>query len=339
MSLLEIDGSFGEGGGQILRTSLSLSLLTGKAFRIDRIRAGREKPGLLRQHLTAVEAAARAGGAKVEGAEVGSRCLTFVPGPVRAGGYRFAVGTAGSATLVLQTVLPALMLASGESTLTLEGGTHNPAAPPFDFLARTFLPLIERMGPRVKLDFERYGFYPAGGGCFRVAIRPVEKLTPLHLGERGEVVSRRILALVVNLPFHIAQREAETVAARLEWGPETIAKRSAKESLSAGNVVMVEVGSAEVNEMFTGFGQRGVTAEEVAAGAANEALEYLSSTAVAGEHLADQLLLPMAIAGAGSFTAVKLNLHARTNMEVIARFLPVRFRTDVESGCVRVQIS
>lgn len=339
MSLLEIDGSFGEGGGQILRTSLSLSLLTGKAFRIDRIRAGREKPGLLRQHLTAVEAAARIGGAKVEGAEVGSKCLTFVPGPVRAGDYRYAVGTAGSATLVFQTVLPALMLASGESTLTLEGGTHNPAAPPFDFLERTFLPLIERMGPRVKLDFERYGFYPAGGGRFRATITPVEKLTPLHLGERGEILSRRILALVVNLPFHIARREAETAAARLNWGPETHAKRASKESLSAGNVVTVEAGSADVTEMFTGFGQRGVSAEDVASRAADEALEYLASTAVAGEHLADQLLLPMAIAGAGTFTAVKLNLHARTNMEVIARFLPVRFETSAEARCVRVQIS
>ncbi len=327
MSLIEIDGSFGEGGGQILRTSLSLSLLTGKAFRIDRIRAGREKPGLLRQHLTAVEAAARVGGAKVEGAEAGSKCLTFVPGPVRAGEYRFAVGTAGSATLVLQTVLPALMLASGESTLTLEGGTHNPAAPPFDFLERTFVPLLERMGPRVKLEFERYGFYPAGGGRFRAIISPVPKLAPLELGARGEVVSRRIVAMVANLPFHIALRELETAADLLNWGPETHVKRSTKDSISPGNTVMVEIGSGEVTEMFTGFGQRGVTAEQVASGAVDEAREYLASTAAAGEHLADQLLLPMALAGAGSFTAVKLNLHARTNMEVIRRFL------DVEFGC------
>ena len=141
--MIRIDGSFGEGGGQILRTSLSLSLATGKAFRIEKVRAGRERPGLLRQHLTAVLAAAEVGGAEVQGATLGSTELTFSPGPIRAGEYRFSVGTAGSGTLVFQTVLPALMLASEPSRIAIEGGTHNIAAPPFDFLARTFLPLLE----------------------------------------------------------------------------------------------------------------------------------------------------------------------------------------------------
>ena len=158
--MIRIDGSFGEGGGQILRTSLSLSLATGKAFRIEKVRAGRERPGLLRQHLTAVLAAAEVGGAEVQGATLGSTELAFSPGPIRAGEYRFSVGTAGSGTLVFQTVLPALMLASEPSRVVIEGGTHNTAAPPFDFLARTFVPLLERMGPKVQLQFERYGFYP-----------------------------------------------------------------------------------------------------------------------------------------------------------------------------------
>src|SRR5262245_60850976 len=154
--MIRIDGSFCEGGGQILRTSLSLSLATGKPFRIEKIRAGRERPGLLRQHLTAVLAAAEVGAAEVEGATLGSAALTFSPGKVRPGEYRFTIGTAGSGTLVFQTILPALMLASKPSSVTIEGGTHNSAAPPFDFLAGTFLPLLERMGPKVRLQFERY---------------------------------------------------------------------------------------------------------------------------------------------------------------------------------------
>ena len=204
--MIRIDGSFGEGGGQILRTSLSLSLATGKPFRIEKIRAGRERPGLLRQHLTAVLAAAEVGGAEVDGATLGSTELTFSPGYVRSGEYKFSVGTAGSGTLVFQTILPALMLASEPSRLVIEGGTHNTAAPPFNFLARTFLPLVEYMGVKVQPQFERYGFYPVGGGRFRAEVHPVEALNGIQIGERGEINSRRAIAVFANLPRHIAQR-------------------------------------------------------------------------------------------------------------------------------------
>ena len=336
---IRIDGSQGEGGGQILRTSLSLSLVTGKPFRIDNIRAGREKPGLLRQHLTAVLAAAEVGGAQVEGAVLGSTALTFSPGAVRPGEYRFAVGTAGSGTLVFQTILPALVLAAAPSQVTIEGGTHNHAAPPYHFLARSFLPLVERMGPRIQLRFERYGFYPAGGGRFSAGIQPVGKLAPIEIGVRGEIASRRVIAIVANLPRHIAQREAETAAGILAWTADTHVIEMTRESAGPGNVVMVEVASPDVTEIFTAFGQLGVSAEKVASGAAREACQYLASNAAAGEHLTDQLLLPMALAGAGSFTALKLNLHARTNMEVIARFLPVRFETDEQPDATRVTVS
>src|SRR5262249_21779317 len=149
-SMITIDGSFGEGGGQILRTSLALSLVTGQPFHIEKIRAGRKQPGLLRQHLTAVKAAAQISQAQVEGEKIGSTQLTFAPGSLMAGEYAFAVGTAGSATLVLQTILPALLRANAPSRLTLEGGTHNPFAPPFNFLTKAFLPLIRRMGARVE---------------------------------------------------------------------------------------------------------------------------------------------------------------------------------------------
>src|SRR5882762_6595662 len=158
--MITIDGSEGEGGGQMLRSSLALSLVTGQPFRIERIRAKRQKPGLLRQHLTAVEAAKAVGCAEVVGASLGSQTIEFRPGPVTPGNYRFAVGTAGSATLVLQTVLPSLLTASGPSTLTLEGGTHNPLAPPFDFLDRSFLPAIRQMGASVELELRNPGFYP-----------------------------------------------------------------------------------------------------------------------------------------------------------------------------------
>jgi RNA 3'-terminal phosphate cyclase (ATP) len=335
--LIQIDGTFGEGGGQILRTSLSLSLVTGKAFRIDNIRAGRPKPGLLRQHLTAVLAAAEVSGAEVDGAVLGSKCLTFSPGKVRPGNYRFAVGTAGSGTLVFQTVLPALMLASGPSKLVIEGGTHNHAAPPYHFLARSFVPLVERMGPKIQLQFERYGFYPAGGGRFSAEIRPVEALTGLELAPRGEVTSRRVIAVSANLPRHIVVREVETAAGMLSWGQETHVTEMTRESIGPGNVVMIEVGSAEVTEIFTAFGQLGVSAEKVASDAAREAREYLASQAAAGEHLTDQLLLPLALAGRGCFASLKMNLHARTNVEVIAKFLPVRFVVTEAEGYSRIE--
>ena len=189
--MITIDGSEGEGGGQILRTSLALSLITGQPFRMERIRVKRQKPGLLRQHLTAVEAAKTVGCGQVEGAEMNSQTLEFRPGPVTPGNYRFAVGTAGSATLVLQTVLPSLLTASGRSTLTLEGGTHNPLAPPFDFLARSFMPLIHRMGPSVELELRRPGFYPAGGGRFHARIEPVKRLAKFAIMERGAILRRR----------------------------------------------------------------------------------------------------------------------------------------------------
>jgi RNA 3'-terminal phosphate cyclase (ATP) len=335
--LIRIDGTYGEGGGQILRTSLSLSLVTGKPFRIENIRAGREKPGLLRQHLTAVLAAAEVSGAETEGATLGSSCLTFTPGAVRSGEYRFAVGTAGSSALVFQTVLPALMLARGASKIAMEGGTHNMAAPPYEFLLRSFMPLIESMGPKVRLRFERYGFYPAGGGRFSAEIEPVATLTPFHAGERGEITSRRVIAVVANLPRHIAQREVETAASMLNWGTDTQVIESTRESSGPGNATMIEIGTANATAIFTGFGQLGVSAEKVADSAAREAREYLVSKALACEHLTDQLLLPMALAGAGSFTAVKVNLHARTNMEVIAKFLPVRFDTAVSDGFTRIE--
>jgi RNA 3'-terminal phosphate cyclase (ATP) len=336
---VRIDGSFGEGGGQILRTSLSLSLVTGKSFRIVNIRANRQKPGLLRQHLTSVLAAAEVGDGKVDGALLGAKALTFVPGRVRAGDYRFAIGTAGSGTLVLQTILPALMTASAPSRIEIEGGTHNPAAPPFDFLQRSFLPLVEQMGPTVKVELLRYGFYPAGGGRFVAEITPCAQLQPITVGERGEITRRRVVAVVANLPYHIARRELDTVAKLLDWEAECLSSEDTKNSVSPGNLVMIELRSSAVTEIFTAFGKLGVSAEDVATDAAEQARAYLKSNAAVGEHLADQLLLPMALAGGGSFTAFGLNMHAKTNMHVIQQFLAVQFDVREQNGfsCVSVR--
>lgn len=324
--MITIDGSSGEGGGQILRTSLALALVTGKAFSMDRIRANRSNPGLQRQHLTAVQAAAQVGRARVEGAALKSRQITFEPQAVRPGEYPFRVGSAGSATLVLQTVLPALLLADGPSQLVLEGGTHNIYAPPFDFLHEAFLPLLNRMGPRVEAALERPGFYPAGGGRMRVAVEPRPPLRPIELLDRGKIVNRRVRGIVSRLPRHIAEREVDTALRKLGW-PGDCGGVEEVDSPGPGNVVIIEVHCEHVTEVFTGFGQRGVPAEKVAAGAAREARRYLDAGVPVGEHLADQLLLPLALAGGGRFRTLPPTPHTTTNIATLKHFLDARITT------------
>lgn len=333
---LHIDGSQGEGGGQILRTSLALSMITGTPVRIDKIRARRAKPGLMRQHLTSVLAAAKVSNAHVQGAEVGSREITFTPSGVEAGVYHFSVGTAGSTTLILQTVLPVLLLASGPSRLTLEGGTHNPMAPPFEFLDRTFLPLVRRMGPRVEITLERAGFYPAGGGRLEAVIHPAG-LAPLDLLERGEIRSRRGTVLLANLPGHIAERELRHLAQQTSWPEGTLEIRQI-DSAGPGNAVVLELAFDAVTEVFSGFGAVGVAAEKVADQAVQEMRTYLAAGVPVGEHLADQLLLPLALAGGGSFRTVPLSLHAKTQVDLIPRFLDVRIEVEEEGASRLVRV-
>jgi RNA 3'-terminal phosphate cyclase (ATP) len=322
--MITIDGTMGEGGGQVLRTSLALSLVTGTPFRIENIRAGRGKPGLLRQHLTAVKAAAAIGQAEVEGAELGSRRLTFRPTTVRPGDYTFSVGTAGSASLVLQTVLPPLLTASGPSTLALEGGTHNPLAPPFDFIASAFLPLLRRMGATVDAHLERPGFYPAGGGRFVVTIEPARALSALELLARGDVRRTRARAIVANLPRHIADRELHVVQRRLGWDASCLEVVAVDDARGPGNVVMLDIESEHVTEVFTGFGERNVRAEAVAERAADAARRYLAAGVPVGRQLADQLLVPLALARGGAFRTLALTRHTTTNIEVIQHFTDVR---------------
>src|SRR5712691_6074621 len=330
---ITIDGSEGEGGGQILRTALALSLVTGRPFRIEGIRAGRKKPGLLRQHMTAVNAATEVSGARVSGADLGSRTLTFEPSQVRGGDYRLAVGTAGSATLVLQTVLPALLFAREPSRLTLEGGTHNPNAPPFDFLAKTFLPILRRMGASVEVSLETHGFYPAGGGRFTASIEATPTLTRISILERGET-RLHARALVSSLGENIAKRELSVVRERLGIDRVLCRVETVEPSVGPGNVVMIVIEEQTVSEVVTGFGVKGVSAEKVAEEACDEARAYLAAAVPVGIHLADQLLIPMALAGGGMFRTLKPTAHTMTNAAVIRRFLDVSVAVEHEGNDV-----
>jgi RNA 3'-terminal phosphate cyclase (ATP) len=327
---ITIDGSEGEGGGQLLRSALSLSLVTRRPFRIERIRAGRKKPGLLRQHLTAVQAAARVGCARLAGAELASQSLSFEPSEIRPGDYEFAVGTAGSATLVFQTLLPALLQVRAASRVTVEGGTHNPAAPPFDFFTSTFLPILGRMGASVTGTLERCGFYPAGGGRITFDVAACAALRPVTLLHRGST-QVRARGLVASLPESIAKREMSIVRERLGLERHLCRIETIDGSIGPGNVLLIIVEGESTTEVVTGFGVKGVTAEKVASDACDEVERYLRSDVPVGTHLADQLLIPMALAGGGSFRTLAPSAHTQTNANVVRRFLDVPITLDAEA--------
>lgn len=330
--MLSLDGSIGEGGGQILRTAIACSLLTGVPFRIEKIRAARRKPGLLPQHLAAVTAAAEIANAETEGAILGSKTLTFQPGEVRAGGYHFDIGTAGSTGLVLQTVLVPLLSSDEESQLVIEGGTHNEGAPPFEFLALSFAALLRRMGADLTLSLERPGFYPVGGGRIRVRVGKAN-WRRLELRERGAIRSVRASALVSRLPLSIAQRELAVVEQTLGWSEECLTA-SAVEADGPGNALILVVESEQVTEVFTGFGRRGLPAEEVASKAVEETRRYLDAGVAVDMHLADQLLVPLTQSGGGSFFTVEPSTHFASNADVIGRF----FDVDLEIRSMRANV-
>jgi RNA 3'-terminal phosphate cyclase (ATP) len=326
--MIIIDGSQGEGGGQILRTALALSILTKQPVRIEHIRAKRAKPGLLRQHLTAVQAAVVVSGGHAEGAEIGSRALTFSPGEVTGGNYHFAIGTAGSCTLVLQTILLPLLQADSESTVTVTGGTHNPSAPPVDFLQRAFLPLLKRMGANIDVELKKYGFFPVGGGEIVARIQPCPALHGIELCERGERRHSFAEAYIANLPVHVAERELKTVGDLMSWRKNQLFVRELARQNGVGNALSLSLEHEHITEVFTGFGERGVPAEAVAKTACKEALDYIASQAAVDPHLADQLLLPLALAGGGRFTMPAPTQHFTTNAAVIGKFLAVRAQVE-----------
>lgn len=338
--MIHIDGSMGEGGGQILRTSLALSMCTGKAFQMNDIRIRRRKPGLLRQHLTAVNAAVSICGAEVRGAEISSKTLEFSPGTVKPGRYRFAVGTAGSATLVLQTVLPPLLGAGKGSTLELEGGTHNPWAPPFHFIQQAFFPMLDSMGASCGAELNQWGFYPAGGGRFTVKLTPPEGgLKTLELTDRGKLVRAEVLSAVSKVPWEIADDEARQIAKNVRF-PVDQARAENVPSPGPGNVAMLSMEFEHSRALFTGFGELGVSRKEVANRVSVAANQFYKSGTTVDGHLADQLLIPFALAGGGSFTTVKPTPHTTTNIEVIAKFLDVHITCgETSSGVWRIRVA
>ena len=329
---LTLDGSQGEGGGQILRTSLALSMVTGRPLHIQRIRAGRPKPGLMRQHLTCVQAALAVCGGTADGAALGSTDLRFTPGPVQAGDWHFQVPGAGSCLLVLQTVLPALMLAPGPSRVRLGGGTHNPWAPPFDFVQHAYAPLLARLGARLDLQLARRGFHPGGGGDLRATIHPAPGgLTPVDLPAPGPLQASWAEALAPGLDRRIAKRELDAVGAQMGWTFESGQLRVAPspDHEGPGNALLVVLQQEHVTEVFCSLGEHGVASEKVASRLAREVRAYQASGAALGEHLADQWMLPLALAvwqsgRAAQYTASQWSRHSSTNAQVIADWLPVR---------------
>jgi RNA 3'-terminal phosphate cyclase (ATP) len=334
--VITIDGSTGEGGGQILRGSLALSAVSGQPFRIENIRKRRERPGLMRQHLTAVKAAQRVCNARVEGAEIGSLTLEFHPGPRASGHFELNIGSAGSTALVLQAILPALATLDDVSTVILEGGTHNPLAPTCDYFVGTLLPLLERIGWNVDLKLSRHGFYPAGGGKLTVQVRPRREARTFSLLERGERVSHSAVALLANLPRNIGERELATLRHKLNW--ETGLEIKHVESDGPGNVVMCAIAFEHVREQFTAFGEKRVAAERVADLAAEETLVYLASLAPVGPHLADQLLVPLALAKGGVYRTSEWTPHAESQRELLRVFLGATVRVAPFQHFVEVEV-
>jgi len=323
--MIHLDGSQGEGGGQILRTALALSIVTGRSFRLTHIRAARPKPGLMRQHLACVQAAARIGSARVDGAGLGVTELTFEPGELVPGRHEFRIGSAGSTLLVLQTILPPLMLADRPSEIVLEGGTHNPFAPPFPFIAAAFLPLLRRLGFRVTARLEHAGFYSSGGGRCHFEIEPVEYGAVLALEAPESLLESRAnlsaLVCLSGLSPTVAEREFEIVREGFGILPDQCELDACIGSVGPGNTVHVRVGQDDFSEVFTGFGAPHVRSEEVARGVVDAVEAFRATGAPVGEQLADQLLLPLALGQGGQFVTVAPSAHTCTNAEVIREFL------------------
>ncbi len=314
-----IDGEKGEGGGQVLRTALGLSVVTGKAFQMKNIRGKRKRPGLLRQHLTAVHAAAAIGGARVQGAEIKSGELEFIPATIQAGTYHFAIGTAGSCSLVFQAILPALLMAGAASNVTIEGGTHNPFAPTFDYLRSTFFPVLQAMGVHVEAELVRPGFYPAGGGKIRISFDPPLKLTPVRFSKLSRAHCRAEV-ICADLPDHIGRRELAIIKKKLKTD-EAENSFINYSQCGPGNVVSIFVQSDQLTETFVAFGEKHVRAERVAKRLVGQVKKYVQTGVAVGPYLADQLLIPMALAGEGDFLSCKPTQHTLTNIEVIQQFL------------------
>jgi RNA 3'-terminal phosphate cyclase (ATP) len=331
---LPIDGSYGEGGGQILRTALALSAILGVGIRIDNIRAKRRNPGLAPQHLTCVQAAAKICGARVEGARIGSTQLTFIPGEIKPGRYLFDVAekrpSAGSVTLIFQAIYLPLALSDGESEVILRGGTHVPWSPPAHYLQQVFVPVASRFGLKADVEISKWGFYPKGGGEIRVKIHP-SKLNPASIVERGSLLKIRGISACANLPISIAERQRKAVERKLSGLGETEIETFSVRSRGPGTVMFL---TAEFEGSLAGFsslGERGKPAERVGEEAADELLEFLRANSALDPHAADQIIPIMALAGGRSaITTPRITQHLLTNVWLVERLTDVRFKVNGE---------
>lgn len=343
--MIEIDGSYGEGGGQVLRTSLSLAAITGVPITIAGIRAGRKKPGLAAQHLTAVRAAARICHAKLRGDALGSMMLEFIPGSsVQSGHYTFDVteaqqgGSAGAIALVLQTVLLPLSLAAADSQVTLRGGTHVSFSPTMTYIEQVYLPMLHRMGLETRAKLHAWGWYPQGGGEMQIQVSGARTISGLNLGERGELQQIRGLAVVTELPSHIPQRMANRADNLLrQAGLKASIKALREKGVAPGAGIFL---TAEYKNSLTGFGGLGrlrIPAEQVADIACQQLLDFHQTGAPVDEHLADQLLLPAALASEVShYRASKITTHLTTNAAIIEQFGLARATVDEVEKTVAV---
>lgn len=321
--MIELDGSFGEGGGQILRTSLALALLTDKAFHLRNIRAGRPKPGLQPQHLMSVRAASTIGYAQTRGATRDSSDLVFEPGQLKPGKYHFDIGTAGATGLVLQTVYLPLALAAAASELTLVGGTHVKTSPSFHFLDTTWRRYLELLGLRLKLDLRRPGFYPRGGGLVEAHVAPCPRLRGFDLRERGPIKQITGFSAIAGLPEHVARRQARRAAYRLQQRGLDVNLREESWPGGPGSVLALVVETTAVPSLFAGLGERGKPAERVADEAVEQVLAYLDAAPAAVDaHSADQLVLPLALAeGPSAYSVAEVTQHLLTNVAVVRQFV------------------
>ncbi len=342
--MIEIDGAIGEGGGQVLRSALSLSLLTGQAFRMTRIRASRPRPGLFPQHLAALRAAAQISAAEVAGDRMGSREIRFAPGVVRPGVYRFDIGTAGASSLVLQTLLLPLALAEGVSSLSISGGTHVPWSPCFHYLDWHWRPLLARLGIPFRLTLAMAGFYPQGGGEMRAEIPGAARPRAVDLLERGSLQRIRGLSAVANLPGEIGARQRAQALRRLGARIPKAQLHIDLEALPArspGTLLLLLAEFEHSQACCFALGARGKRAERVADEAVEALFAFLDTDAAVERWMADQLLLPLALAAQTSrFRTAEVSSHLLTNAAVIRAFLPVRIvvqGSPGETALVRVQ--
>jgi len=328
MKTIEIDGSFGEGGGQILRTALSLSCITGFSLKLFGIRKGRKKPGLMPQHQTCVNAVSEICNAEVFGNEIGSTELTFVPQKIKSGNYFFDIKTAGSSSLVIQTLLPALIFTDGISRVTIKGGTHVPFSPSYNYISEVFIPLLNKIGIKIETSINKYGFYPKGGGEVIFKIFPCEKIKRLNVVKRGELLSITGCSAVSNLPLHIAERQKNSVMQNLY---PLSANIDILEVTSLGQGTFVFLKSEYENTLagFSSLGRRGKRAEDVGQEAASFFKDFHKTSACLDPHLADQIVIYLSLAQKDStFTTSRITQHLLTNLWVIEKFLKIRYEIE-----------